>query len=205
MSGDVTELLRDRRVNAILGWLVVAIILAVVVGSALDGQLLWGLFAATLAVIALFPPLSYRNVDAMLPWEILLLAALPVVGRLFATVPVTGNLATYLSIAAIALIVAVELQLFTEVRMTPRFAIVFVGVATMAAAGVWAVVRWASDQLLGTSFIFDPTLSEHAIEEALMWEFVASTAVGVGAGLVFAVYVSRQIGTRRAPVTERSR
>ena len=199
MSGDVTELLRDRRTNAIIGWFVVVTVLAVVGGSLFDGQLLWAAFAAGLAVLALLPPLVYRNVDAMLPWEILLLATLPVVGRVFATVRVTGNLATYLSVAAIALIIAVELQLFTPVKMTPRFAVLFVGVTTLATAGVWAVVRWASDLLFGTTFILLPTLSEHAIEEALMWEFVASTIAGIGAGIVFAIYVGRQIGTDRVP------
>ena len=199
MSGDVTELLRDRRTNAIIGWFVVVTVLAVVGGSLFDGQLLWAAFAAGLAVLALLPPLVYRNVDAMLPWEILLLATLPVVGRAFATVRVTGNLATYLSVAAIALIIAVELQLFTPVKMTPRFAVLFVGVTTLATAGVWAVVRWASDLLFGTTFILLPTLSEHAIEEALMWEFVASTIAGIGAGIVFAIYVGRQIGTDRVP------
>lgn len=199
MSADVTELLGDRRVNAGLAWLVVTAILAVVVGSVVGGQLLWALFAGTLAAIALLPPVTYRDADAMLPWEILLLAALPVVGRLFATVPVTGNLATYLSVSAIALIVAVELQLFTSVRMTPQFAVVFVGVATMATAGVWAVVRWVSDRTLGTTFVLDPGKTEHAIEEALMWEFVASTIAGVGSGVLFAVYVSYRIGTTRVP------
>ena len=199
MSADVTELLRDRRTNAVLGWLVVGILVSVVVGSLVDGQFLWALFAASLAGIALLPPVSARNAAAMLPWEMLLLAALPVVGRLVATVPVTGNLATYLSVAAIALIIAVELQLFTPVRMSPRFAVGFVGVTTMATAGVWAVVRWVADLTLGTSFILDPELTEHAIEEALMWEFVASTIAGVGAGVIFAVYVGRQIGRRRVP------
>jgi len=199
MSGNVRGLLRERRVNAILAWLVVALLSAVVVGSTLDGQLLWALFAATLVALALLPPLAFRNRGAMLPWEILLLAALPVVGRLFATVQVTGNLATYLSVAAIALIVAVELHVFTPVRMTTRFAVVFVGVATMATAGVWAVVRWLSDQLLGTTFILDPALTEHAIEEALMWEFVASTIAGLGAGVVFAYYVRRELGRTRVP------
>jgi len=72
-------------------------------------------------------------------------------------------------------------------------------VTTMATAGVWAVVRWVADITLGTAFVLDPALSEHAIEEALMWEFVASTIAGVGAGVLFAMYVSRQIGTQRAP------
>ena len=199
MSNDVTDLLRDQRITAVLAWLVVASILSVAAGSLLGGELVWALFTGALAVLAVFPPVVYRSVDAMLPWEILLLAALPVVGRLFATVPVTGNLATYLSVAAVALIVAVELQLFTAVKMTPRFAVVFVGVATMATAGVWAVVRWAADLTLGTALILDPALSEHAIEEAVMWEFVASTVAGIGAGLLFALYVGRQFGTDRVP------
>jgi hypothetical protein len=173
------------------------LVLTVVLGSLLDGQLLWALFAACLATLALLPPLAYRDSKAMLPWEILLLATLPVVGRAVATVQVTGNLATYLSVAAIALIIAVELQLFTPVRMSPRFAVIFVGVATIGAAGFWAVARWVADQTLGTTFIPVPTMSEHAIEEALMLEFVASTIAGVGAGVLFAVYVGRQIGTGR--------
>ncbi|WP_254271365.1 hypothetical protein [Haloarcula marina] len=199
MSGDVTNLLRDRRTNAILAWTLVAIVAAVVLASVVNGQLLWAAFAAAVAALAVLPPVALWNRDAMLPWEILLLAALPVVGRAFATVRVTGNVATYLSVAAIALIVAVELHVFTPVRMTPRFAVVFVAVATMATAGVWAVVRWVADQTLGTAFILNPALTEHAIERAIMWEFVASTIAGVGAGVVFAVYVSRQIGTTRIP------
>ena len=199
MSGDVTELLGDRRVNAGLAWLVVVAILAVVVGSLVEGEFLWAVFAGTLAAIAVLPPVAYRDGNAMLPWEIILLAALPVAGRLFATIPATGNLANYLSVAAIALIVAVELQLFTPVKMTPRFAVVFVGVTTLATAGLWAVVRWAADLTIGTTLILDPALSEHAIEEALMWEFVASTIAGVGAGLLFALYVGRQLGATRLP------
>jgi len=43
----------------------------------------------------------------MLPWEVVAVAALPVLGRAVATVPVTGTLTTYLSVAAVALIIAV--------------------------------------------------------------------------------------------------
>ena len=199
MDRDVRRLLRDERTNAMASWLVVVIIVAVVVSSLLDGDLLWAGFAAGLAALAVLPPAALRHRNAMLPWEILLLAALPVVGRMFATVQVTGNLAKYLSVAAIALIIAVELHVFTPVRMTPRFSVVFVVIATMATAGVWAVTRWTADTLLGTTFLLDPALSEHAIEEAVMWEFVASTVAGVGAGIVFAIYVSRQVGVERLP------
>jgi hypothetical protein len=199
MNRDVRRLLRDERANALAAWAIVAVVAAVVVGSLLDGNFLWAAFAGALVALAVLPPVSLGHRNAMLPWEILLLAALPVVGRVFATVQVTGNLAKYLSVAAVALIVAVELHVFTPVRMTPRFAVAFVVVTTMATAGIWAVARWGADILLGTAFLLDPTLSEHAIEEALMWEFVASTVAGVGAGLVFAIYVSRQVGVNRVP------
>lgn len=199
MASDVTDLLRSKRTNAVVAWSIILVLVGVAVASFVTGALLWGVFSGTVALLALLPPVFLFNRYAMLPWEILLLAALPVAGRLFATVPVTGNLASYLSVAAIALILAVELHVFTPVRMTPRFAVVFVAVATMAAAGGWAVLRWGSDTLLGTTFILDPALTEHAIEEALMWEFVASTIAGLGAGVVFAYYVSRRLGVNRIP------
>jgi hypothetical protein len=110
---------------------------------------------------------------------------------------VTSALATYLSVAAVALVVAVELQVFTPVRMTPRFAVGFVVVATLAAAGAWAVARFALDSLLGTTFLLDPALPESIIERALMFEFVYSTAAGVLAGVIFEGYFRR----RRTPET----
>lgn len=200
MEGDVTQLLRDQRFNAAAAWLVVVMLVAVAVLSFVRGDLLWAGFAGAVAALALLPPVLLRHRHAMLPWEVLFLAALPVVGRVFATLPATGNLATYLSVAAIALIVSVELHVFTPVRMTARFAVVFVAIATMATAGTWAVVRWTADLALGTTFLLDPALSDHAIEEGLMWEFVASTIAGIGAGVVFAYYVRRQIGVERVPL-----
>jgi len=106
-------------------------------------------------------------------------------GRLLSTTVVTGQLATYLSVAALALVVAVELHAFTPVRMNDAFAVLFVVVTTMATAGVWAVVRWLADGWLGTGFI--------ASERALMWEFVASTVAGILAGLLFVYYVRHRI------------
>jgi hypothetical protein len=133
----------------------------------------------------------------MLPWEVLALAALPVLGRSLATVRVTSDVATYLSVAALALIVAVELHTFTDVSMSPSFAVVFVAIATTATAGVWAVVRWAADLALGTTLLLDPTLTEAAVERGLMLEFVASTVAGVLAGVVFEFYVRRRARARR--------
>lgn len=184
-------LVESRRGNAALGWLLVAFVGSVVVGSAIQGDLLWAGFAAIVGALALVPAVAYRNPKVMLPWEVLALAALPLIGRVFATVPLTSRFATYLAVAAVALVIAVELHLFSPVLMTPSFAVLFVVVGTMATAGVWAVARWSLDLYLGTGFLLDPALSETEIEHRLMWEFVFSTGAGILAGVVFEGYFRR--------------
>ncbi len=193
MSSDVGHLLREQRVNAILSWSLVGFLVVAVATSVVRNDLIWAAFVLVVATLAILPPVLLQDPKVMLPWEVTALTALPVLGRAFSTVPLTGELATYLSVAAIALVVAVELHLFTPVRMTDSFAVAFVVVATLAMAGVWAVVRWSADVLLGTEFLLDPALSEEAIEHGLMLEFVASTVAGVVAGVVFALYVRRRI------------
>lgn len=186
------SLVEDARVNALLAWVLAVFVLVVAVANAVAGSLLWAGFAGTVLALILVVPASYRTPRAMLPWELLLVACLPLLGRTFATVPVTSALATYLSVAAVALVVAVELQMLTQVRMTPRFAVGFVVITTLAAAGAWAVARFALDSLLGTTFLLDPAVDEAVIERELMFEFVYSTAAGFLAGLLFEGYFRRK-------------
>lgn len=181
----------DATTNAVIAWILVAFVVVVAVANLVTGELLWAGFAATVAVLAVFPPVQFRTPRAMLPWEVLLLAILPLLGRTFSTVPVTSALFTYLSVAAIALIIAVELHVFTPVKMNQAFAVSFVVVATLAAAGIWAVARFALDATLGTAFLLDPALTEAEIEHDLMLEFVYSTAAGVLGGIVFEWYFRR--------------
>ncbi|WP_433623561.1 hypothetical protein [Halomicrococcus sp. NG-SE-24] len=175
--------LEDERVNAGLAWLLVGFLLVVVVENLLDGDVLWAGFAAFVAVVTVVPSAAYRDGDVMLPWEVLVLAALPILAKSLATWVYSLRVTTYLSVAALALIVAVELHAFTTVRMTHWFAILFVVVATTATAGIWAVVQWLSDGFLGTAFIRS--------EYLLMWDFVYATLAGVVAGVVFELYFRR--------------
>ena len=189
---DVGELLRDARLNALLSWGVTLVVLLTATGSLLSGDLLWAVFAAAVAALIVIPPVAFRSPRTMLPWEVLTLAALPVLGRSLATFQVSSQIATYLSVAALALVVAVELHTFTSVRMSPTFAVAFVAITTMAVAGVWAAGRWSADIWLGTEFLHALGDTEEAIERAIMLEFVASTIAGVLAGIVFEFYVRRQ-------------
>ncbi|QLG47745.1 hypothetical protein [Natrinema halophilum] len=184
MSQTTLEgLIADGRTNATVGWVLIAVIGSIGLAELLTGGILWMTFAATLVTLALLPPVAFRSPLAMLPWEVLLLAAFPVLGMAIDADRLTGHFAAYLSVAAIALVLAVELQSFTSVRMTPSFAVVLVAVGTMAAAGLWALFRWSAAQMLGVPFTAD--------HDAVMWEFVYSAVAGIGAGVVFELYFRR--------------
>nr|WP_277410203.1 hypothetical protein [Natrinema longum] len=193
-------MIADDRTNAAIAWLLVVAIAAIGVAAFLTGGVLWATFAAVLVTLAVLPPIAFRSSLVMLPWEVLLLAGLPVLGLAVGSDRLTGHFTSYLSVAAIALVVAVELQLFTSVRMTPGFAVVFVVVTTMATAGLWALLRWSVAQTLGIPFTAD--------HDAVMWEFVYSALAGLGAGVVFELYFRRfarhdqRLRDRSATITE---
>ncbi|WP_049899046.1 hypothetical protein [Halococcus agarilyticus] len=185
---DIGGIVESEHRNAQIGWLLVTLVVLAAVANLVAGDLLDGAFAASVAVLVVVPPLAFGSLRTMLPWEVLAIAAFPMLGRTIAP-SVVAEVATYLGVAAIALVIAVELHLFTSVEMSYRFAVVFVVITTMAAAGIWAVGRWLADLYLGTGFLVS--------EDALMWEFVASTVAGVGAGIVFEWYVRRRLDAAR--------
>jgi hypothetical protein len=191
------SVVESRRLNATIGWILVVALVAVGGAQFVGGQSEWAAFAVVVAAIAVVPAVAFRDSTAMVPWEVLFIAALPLFGRLLVVgetvgeMTFTGRVTTYIAVAAVALILAVELDVFTPVRMNYTFAQVFVVITTMAAAGVWAVLRWLSDVLIGTSFLYDGR-PESVIEEMLMWDFVAATVAGVVAGLVFEYYFRRR-------------
>lgn len=189
--------IEDERRNAVIAWAVLGFLAVAAIAELLTGELLWAGFVAVVLVVALVPASVLGHRRAMLPWELLALAALPVVGRTFVAgytvggLTLTGRVTTYLAVAAVALVVAVELDLFTAVRMNDSFAVLFVVVTTTAAAGIWAVAQWLSDLYLGTSFLLGRA-PEHIVEEALMWDFVAATIAGVLSGVLFEFYFRRR-------------
>lgn len=194
MSGDgrLVAVLETERGNAVLAWALVGFVGLVAAASAVRGNPLWAGFAMAVLLLAVVPAVAHRRATVMLPWEVLALAALPLLGRVFATAPLSSRFVAYLAVAALALVIAVELTAFTPVQMTAGFAVVFVVVATMATAGTWAVLRWLLDVTLGTGFLLEPGLTEAEVETTLMWEFVYSTLAGGAAGVVFEGYFRRR-------------
>lgn len=186
------ELLANRRLNTVVGWFFVVFLGFVVAESVADGDIAWATFVLTILALCIVPPVVFRDLKLMLPWEVIALAALPTfIGAIF-TADVVTDFAVYVSVAALALIVAVELDLFTDVRMTIGFAIVFVAMVTLAAAGFGAVFRWQLDIWLGTETLLESGLTDDEIHDQMMIEFIYSAVAGVVAGIVFQVYFRRQ-------------
>lgn len=201
----LAALFQSGRVNAILSWTLVGVLGLVLAESLVDFDRLWILFVAVTGVIVLVPPVAYRDWQMMLPWEVLVLALLPILVRgVFGGE--LGTFAYYLSVAGLALVVTVELHAFTTVRMTHWFAVVFVTMTTMASGAAWTVVRWNADRLLGTTFLSKPGMTQMEANAALSTEFVRIALAGLVAGVLFDAYFKRRglrLGRRLREVIRR--
>ena len=177
------QLFRDGLYNAILAWLLMVVLAGVFVESLADLDYRWILLVAVVGAVVCLPPVAYREWRVMLPWELLVVALLPILvrGLVGGTV---GTVATYISLAALALLVVVELHMFTSLTVTHWFAVVLVVLTTLAVVGVWTIFRWAADLYLGTSFLAD--------NEALMIEWLSVAFAGLVAGVAFDTYFSRR-------------
>lgn len=177
------RLFRDGRTNAIVAWLLVGVLATVFVESVADVDYRWILFVGFVGGVVTLPPLAYREWRMMLPWELLVLALLPVLvrGLVGGTV---GTFATYVALAALALLIIVELHMFTSMKVTQWFAVALVVLTTMAAVAAWTIFRWNADRFLGTSFLAD--------NEALMMEWLYVTLAGLVAGVLFEGYFRRR-------------
>ncbi|PSP74829.1 hypothetical protein BRC70_01940 [Halobacteriales archaeon QH_6_68_27] len=175
------SLIEERTRNAALSWVLIAVLLVVAVTDALVGQWLWVGFSGAVIAVALVPAVAARDPTVVVSWEALLLATVPIAAQ------VVGGFVdplTYVSVATLSLLIAVQLVTFSETRMPPWFAVAYVIMTTMAVAAVWAIVQYYADQFLGTSFV--PGRKE------LMWDLVGATAAGLATGLVFEFYFKRR-------------
>ncbi|EMA60634.1 hypothetical protein C468_12749 [Halorubrum kocurii JCM 14978] len=179
----LVRLFRSGRTNAVIGWAMVAVLAGAFVESLLGLDLLPMVLTAAIIAVVVAPGVSSRDPRVMPPWEVLSLALLPVLVRVLLGGEL-GTFATYLAIAAFALIVTVELQMFTSLRVTQWFAVLFVVLTTMATAAAWTVLRWNADRLLDTAFL--------TTNEALMIEWIYVTLAGLAAGVLFDAYFRRR-------------
>ncbi len=150
------------------------------VESILTGDLLWGGFSLLLAAVASLPALTTRDWLAMVPWPLPFSAAVAVIAR---ATELSTETAGYLGVATLALLVVVELDVFTSVELGRRFAVAFGVLTTMAVEALWIVAQFYSDRWLGTDFLTTQT--------ELQEDIVIVTVVGFALGALFFWYFER--------------
>lgn len=179
--GRLDTALRDNRFNTIVAWGIVATLVCAAAASVAIGQPAWAVFVLGGVAIALLPATVLRDPAVMPPWEVLVFLALPLASQFLPLADPIADLTTFLSVFAVAVLVVVELHVLSPVEMTSGFAVAFLVLVTMATAGVWTIVQWGADLLVGTTLIANKT--------TLMWDLVLATAVAIVASPVFGLYL----------------
>ena len=126
----------------------------------------------------------------MVPWP---LVSIAVIAVLCGSAGFFPEIAGYVAIAALALLVAVELDVFTTVEMSRRFTVAFAVLTTLAVQGLWIIAQYYSDLWLGTDFLTTQT--------ELQVDIVLVTLVGLAMGMIFEWYFARiqHVGSYKEP------
>lgn len=158
----------------------IGIMTLVAVESFLTNDLLWGIFSVFLVTVASLPALTFHDRTAMVPWLLLAVAAIAVLAR---ATELYAEVAGYVAIATLALLIVVELTVFTPVELSQWFAVLFAVMTTMAIEALWMVAQFYSDQWLGTAYMSTQT--------ELQRDIVLVTVVGALVGGAYYVYVTQ--------------
>ncbi|MFC4248606.1 hypothetical protein ACFOZ7_17010 [Natribaculum luteum] len=189
----------ETHLNAAFGWVVAFVLCTLAAAHVLGGSYRWFVFTGLAVAIVLAPAVALRDPLVMPSWELLVLVSIPIVDATAFDQSFLTTIAVYVAVAAVALVVAVEIHHFTRVRMSHSFAISLVVITTLAVAAVWNVAQWVSDVAFGTAYILDGR-SQDAANRAMMIDFVYATIAGFFAGVVF----DRYFRARSTGVTEQT-
>jgi hypothetical protein len=197
----------NGRLGAATTWLLVVVVLAGVAWKHAVVDPVWAGLAAFVAVVAVLPAFVHRSWHRTAPTVLTAGAVLPPLIRAFGTdraldgvvaaavrfdasldagtletvrdaLAATAGVAEWIALATAALLFVVQLQRFTSLHLTVRFAGLVVAVATVGLTAAWTLVRYGAHVEFGTAF---------ATSNAEMArDFGAATVAGVVAGGVFA-------------------
>ncbi|NHN47943.1 hypothetical protein G9464_10080 [Halostella sp. JP-L12] len=192
---SLDALTRSEPVNAALSWLFASVVVLAAVESVFTAAYLWAGFAFLVAAVTAVPPLLSGDWTMVVPWPLPLVAAAAAAARAVGLYP---EIAGYVAVAALALVAVVELDAFTSVEMSRRFAVAFAAMTTLAVQALWTVAQFASDVWLGTDFL--------TTQRELQVDIVAVTVVAVVMGAAFQWYFARfeHAGSHEHPTVTRS-
>lgn len=185
------SLARNATVNATASWLFLAVASLTAAASLFVESLLGGVLGLAAVAILAAPAVVRRDWRVMLPWPLALAVALGLVARSLRYAPeVTG----YVVVSAVSIAVVVELDAFTDIEMSRRFAVLFALMTTLAFQTWWSIAQFYSDKFLDTYFIRTQT--------ELQWDLFAVAGVSLVMSAVFLWYFDHveHVGSRQRPV-----
>ncbi|MDI3486444.1 MAG: hypothetical protein PWQ50_1664 [Methanolobus sp.] len=180
----LNKILKNTPLNAFAGWTMVLFLTLLGIGNFIYGRFMWTILIAFVIGIIIIPAIRMRKLSVMPSWYFIFLAILPIIGSSTAWYFFSTSIPFYISVATISLLVAAEINWFTSVKMTYKFAILLVIVTTLAISGLWHLVEWLLDIYFGTSYLLGG-ISPDAINDAVMYQFIYATIAGVAAGALF--------------------
>lgn len=154
------------------------------IGSLVSFRILWAAFTGALLLAIVLPPLANRNLNLMLPWELILISAIPVLARFSSFSALSSQVATYFALATFSLIIIVELDIFTSLKLNSSFAIALVLTGTLALGALWSLLQFWYGEFTSIQYIPDNT--------ALMYDYLNITLTGLMAGIAFDLYFKRR-------------
>ncbi len=170
----------NDRLNAILGLVLLVVLGLAVVENIILSQWLWGSFTLVCLLVALIPPSAAGDWEVMAPWPLLLSVT---IGLLAGGNGIYSEVAGYIAVAGLGVLLAIELDVFTSVEMSRRFALGFAVLTTLAVQGLWTIGQYYSDLWFETSFL--------TTQRELQIDIVIVTLVGVTTGVLFEWYFAR--------------
>lgn len=183
--------------NAALGWLVIVLLAGLTIQQGFAGSYRWFSFTGIAIGLMILPAAALRDPYAMPPWELLILVAIPIVDAVLLDETIISPIAVYLAIAAVALIVSVDIRTFTPVRMNRPFTVALVVIATLAIGATWNVTQWIADMAFGTAYLVGDR-TQDAANHAMMIDFLFAAIAGLLAGVLFLSYLQRRSFTSTA-------
>jgi len=154
-SSLLTAITPEAIIEAELSWIASLVLFFATVYTVLKLDVLWAAFGIAAISLYVLPIISMRNPFRALPWEMTILLAAPMLLHISSGSGIMlehfgwwrhlTDLAFALSLATIGLLLTVELQMYTDVRMNRPFAMLFVVMFTMGISGLWQVGEYIGD------------------------------------------------------------
>ena len=181
----------DHLLEAQLSWIASLVLFFSTVYAVLKVDILWMVFGIAAICLYILPIVTMRNPFRALPWEMTILLSAPLLLHISAGARSMNDrfvwwddltsLAFAFSLATIGFLLTVELQMYTNVRMNRPFAVFFVVMFALGAAGFWEIGEYIDDRVFGTSYL----TSNSQVMETLLWVMIG----GILMGFVYDLYL----------------